>query len=61
MAKFCEADIKRLIKSAQAGGFQVEILEVVLPDGTLLRVISRKAGETPAPPNPWEEDNDNGA
>ena len=47
---FKEADVRRAIKSAEAAGVKVETVEIVLPNGTTIRVSG--ACKTP---NPWDD------
>jgi hypothetical protein len=42
----------RAVKSARAAGVKVEIVEVITPDGTTIRVCGQRDANSA---NPWDE------
>jgi hypothetical protein len=49
---FKQADVVRTVKSAQAAGLTVHVVEVVTPDGVTIRVSGPRCAATR---NPWDE------
>jgi hypothetical protein len=50
---FTKADVVRTIESAKAAGLKVETVEVVTPQGTIIRVSGERKCSSVV--NPWDE------
>jgi hypothetical protein len=57
---FRQSDVVRAIKSARDAGIEPAVVEVVLPDGTIIRVKGPQAAGANGK-NEWDEDNAEGS